>query len=110
MAAAVEVGGIIAGASGLERDLLQAFGQKVGLLFQIVDDILDVEGDVTRMGKAAGGDARKGKATYSSLMGLAEARRLANQACDEAKAVLAQLPRPIPRLVELTDHLLSRTA
>ncbi len=109
LAAAVEVGAVLAGAAGRERDLLRAWGEQIGLLFQIVDDILDVVGDAAALGKTPGKDARTGKVTYPSLVGLDEARRLARAVHDEALALAARLPRPVPRLAEMTSFLLERT-
>ena len=58
---------------------LDAFGREIGLLFQIVDDILDVAGDADMLGKPTGSDERMGKATYVSMFGLETARRLATE-------------------------------
>jgi len=109
LCSAIEVGGILSGASGRERDLLRSYGEQVGLLFQIVDDILDVEGDQTEIGKTPESDIRRGKATYPSLLGIPEAKRLARVARDESQNVIKQLPRGIPRLGELADYFLDRT-
>jgi geranylgeranyl diphosphate synthase type II len=56
---------------------LQQYSKKIGLLFQIVDDLLDVEGDLKELGKAPGSDEKKGKATYPSILGLEKTRSLA---------------------------------
>ncbi|NLI75341.1 MAG: polyprenyl synthetase family protein [Candidatus Riflebacteria bacterium] len=109
LAAAVEVGAVLAGAVGEERALLRAWGEQIGLLFQIVDDILDVVGDAAALGKTPGKDVRTGKVTYPSLVGLDEARRLARAVHDEAQALAARLPRPVPRLAGMTSFLLERT-
>ncbi len=83
----VEAGAIVAGASADERSELIRFGAALGAAFQIADDILDAEGDVATLGKAAGKDAARNKATLVSALGLAGARK----ACDEyiARAVYA---------------------
>ena len=57
-----------------------AYGEHLGLAFQIVDDILDVVGDVQTLGKNPGSDAAQGKVTYPTLLGLDESRRLAEEA------------------------------
>ena len=82
---------------------LRRFAKELGLLFQIVDDILDVEGSEADLGKAVGADARQGKITYVSVHGLEEARRLAGEAYERALASLATLPGPVDHLVGITD-------
>ncbi|MBJ7455389.1 MAG: polyprenyl synthetase family protein [Thermoleophilia bacterium] len=82
---------------------LRLFARELGLLFQIVDDILDVEGSEEDLGKAVGADARQGKITYVSVHGIAEARRLAGEAHARALACLATLPGPTGDLVDITD-------
>lgn len=72
--------------AGDDTAALETYGDRLGLAFQIADDILDVEGDAAQVGKAVGKDADAGKATFVSLLGLDEAKRRANdlvtQACD----------------------------
>ncbi len=63
---------------------LSAFGARIGLAFQVVDDILDVEGSSQEMGKASGKDEAIEKATYPGLFGLAESKRIASRLVDEA--------------------------
>jgi geranylgeranyl diphosphate synthase, type II len=82
-------GAILAGASPSEESAIDAYGQALGLAFQIVDDILDVEGASAELGKTAGKDAAAGKPTYPALFGLAESRRLAADCADRARAALA---------------------
>jgi geranylgeranyl diphosphate synthase type II len=89
MQAAVVSGAILAGADGDEVRALQDYGLDVGLAFQIVDDVLDVEGSNAALGKTAGKDAAAGKPTYPSLYGLDESRRLAAACVDRALAALA---------------------
>jgi geranylgeranyl diphosphate synthase type II len=87
--AAASAGAIMAGASDAQVEAASAYAAEIGLAFQIVDDILDVEGDAS-LGKTAGKDAAAGKPTYPSLFGLDTSRRLAADACDRARAVLAR--------------------
>jgi geranylgeranyl diphosphate synthase type II len=77
--AAVRCGAIIGGAGPKEIDALSRYGKSVGLAFQIADDILDVEGSAAEMGKNTGGDEKKGKATYPSLIGMDESRKRAEE-------------------------------
>jgi geranylgeranyl pyrophosphate synthase len=67
-------------------------GRRLGLAFQIIDDILDVTGDNATLGKTAGKDARAGKATYVKLHGLATAQRLAHEQTEAAIEALKKLP------------------
>ncbi|MGV3494814.1 MAG: polyprenyl synthetase family protein [Ramlibacter sp.] len=73
---------------------LQAYGQAVGLAFQVVDDILDVTADSATLGKTAGKDAAHDKPTYVSLLGLQAARAYADRLLEEARAALAATGLP----------------
>jgi geranylgeranyl diphosphate synthase type II len=77
-------GAIMAGADEAMARAVDAYGESIGLAFQIVDDILDVEGASADLGKTAGKDAAAGKPTYPSIYGLAESRRLAASCVDRA--------------------------
>ena len=83
-------GATLAGAEGPMIDAISAYGVSIGLAFQIVDDILDVEGASAELGKTAGKDAAAGKPTYPSIYGLHESRRLAAACVDEAVTTLAR--------------------
>jgi len=82
-------GAIMAGASPALLDAVANFGAQLGLAFQIVDDILDVEGASADLGKTAGKDSAAGKSTYPSLYGLEESRRLAAGCIERALSILA---------------------
>ena len=86
--ASVLAGAVMAGATAATREALERFGNEIGLAFQIVDDVLDVEGTDAELGKTAGKDAVAGKPTYPSLFGLAQSKRLAREAIDRANAAL----------------------
>ncbi|MEW6321666.1 MAG: polyprenyl synthetase family protein [Acidobacteriota bacterium] len=86
--ASVVAGGIMAGADEPTIDALGRYASEIGLAFQIVDDILDVEGDAAALGKTAGKDAAAGKPTYPSLYGLARSRELAAACIARAEAAL----------------------
>ena len=79
LASSVELGGLAASATHTERQALDAYGQAMGLAFQVVDDVLDVTGDTAQLGKTAGKDAAANKPTYVALLGLDAARALAGQ-------------------------------
>ena len=76
--AAALAGAIMGGGSDADVRAVGEYGKQLGLAFQIVDDILDVEGDATHLGKTAGKDAKAGKPTYPSTYGLDASRRLAD--------------------------------
>ena len=86
--AAAAAGAVMAGASELQLTAIDHFASELGLAFQIVDDILDVEGASHDLGKTAGKDAAAGKPTYPALFGLAESRRMAAECITRACAAL----------------------
>lgn len=92
-----------AGLRGLDR-----YAKLVGLLFQIVDDILDAEADTATLGKTAGKDAEHDKPTYVSLLGLAAARTLAADMLAQAQAALAPFGARAQRLHALADYIVHR--
>jgi geranylgeranyl diphosphate synthase, type II len=87
---------------------LRAYARELGLLFQIVDDILDVAGSAQEMGKSVGADARKGKATYVSFHGLEGARALAAETHARTRSLLEGLPGPVDDLQALADLTFER--
>ena len=86
--AAAAAGAIMAGASGEQVRAIERYASELGLAFQIVDDILDVEGASQALGKTAGKDAAAGKPTYPALYGLDPSRRMAADCVDRAIAAL----------------------
>ena len=86
IAASVRIGAILAGADRQTISRLSSYGQKIGLAFQIVDDILDIEGDQALLGKQVGSDTRNDKATYPAVVGLEVARAESTRLIDEALA------------------------
>ncbi|MGC9163244.1 MAG: polyprenyl synthetase family protein [Thiomonas sp.] len=91
---------------------LQAYGEAIGLAFQVVDDILDVTADSATLGKTAGKDAQQNKSTYVSALGLDAARQLAHTLRDKAQAALDTLPAAqraaSQRLRDLADLIVLR--
>jgi geranylgeranyl diphosphate synthase type II len=85
------------------------FAAELGVVFQIVDDILDVTGDEAELGKPRGSDERHGKATYVSVYGLERARELALESHAEARAALAEADGDTRRLGQVADYILNRT-
>jgi len=80
----VRLGAMLAGTEAKLLSRLTQYGEKIGLAFQIIDDILDIEGDQKLLGKKPGSDRRKQKATYPKTVGLEQAHRDASQLIDEA--------------------------
>ena len=83
-----ECGVLLGGGTSAQREASRIFGSEFGIAFQITDDILDVTGDAETVGKEVRHDAESGKATWPSLLGLEEARRLAIAHCSNAAAAL----------------------
>ncbi len=89
---ALRLGGLHAGAGEAADRLLAELGDRIGLMFQIADDVLDVEGSAEVLGKTAGKDARSRKLTYPALVGVADSKALLERLAGEAEALLAELP------------------
>jgi geranylgeranyl diphosphate synthase type II len=106
--ASVLSGGIAAGADREQRNLLVEYGNSIGLAFQIVDDILNVESTTEQLGKTAGSDARAGKATYPAFFGLAEARNMAREAVEQAVTVLEGFGNSAGPLREIAHYIINR--
>ena len=87
---------------------LDHVGKVIGLLFQVVDDILDAEADTATLGKTAGKDAANDKPTYVSLLGVTRARQLAEEMCQDALDRLAPFGDAGQRLAELTRFIVRR--
>jgi farnesyl diphosphate synthase len=106
--AAILLGAQVGGADDKALFQLSHFAGRVGLLFQVVDDILDAEANTATLGKTAGKDAAQNKPTYVSLLGLADARRKATELRTEAKELLGALGDRARRLTQLTDYIVDR--
>jgi geranylgeranyl diphosphate synthase type II len=101
----------LAGMSAEATLAFRAFASELGVLFQIVDDILDVIGTEDALGKPRGSDERHGKRTYVSEFGLERARELAAASHRRARELLAEAaPDGAPELTQITDFILTRTA
>jgi geranylgeranyl diphosphate synthase type II len=107
--AAAVAGAIMGGGSEDAIAAVDEYGRHVGLAFQIVDDILDVEGDTKDIGKTAGKDAKAGKPTYPSTFGLDESRRLAARRHDDAIAALRTAGLHESRLTDIAAWVIKRT-
>ena len=106
---AVRAGGIIAGVDDEELNILREFGDKLGLLFQITDDILDVTATSEALGKTAGKDLASRKATYPDALGLEEAIKLAKSIERDARAVAERIGREHKLLCDISAYVSNRT-
>ncbi|HEV3120279.1 MAG TPA: farnesyl diphosphate synthase, partial [Isosphaeraceae bacterium] len=106
--ASLRLGALVAGASENNLKALDAYGEAVGLAFQIIDDLLDVEGNELKLGKRVGKDSGLGKWTYPGLLGIEGSRRRASELAEEAVAALAPLGARGARLEALAHYLLER--
>jgi geranylgeranyl diphosphate synthase, type II len=106
--ASVRLGAIFAGASETELEALTAYGEHVGLAFQIVDDILDVEESSEVLGKTAGKDASQQKITFPAVYGLERSRAMAGEECARAHAALTGFGERAGRLREIADMIVQR--
>ena len=106
--ASVRMGGICAGADAWQLDALSRYGEHVGLAFQIVDDILDVEESTEALGKTAGKDAAQGKITFPAVYGLEESRCMAQTECTRAHEALQPFGDRARRLHEIADLIVYR--
>jgi geranylgeranyl diphosphate synthase type II len=109
--ASVECVLLIAGMSRSTTTDYRSYAAELGVLFQIVDDIIDVTGTDAALGKPRGSDARQGKRTYVTEFGLEGARELAAHSYDHARASLAAAaPHGAPELEQITDFIATRTS
>jgi geranylgeranyl diphosphate synthase type II len=109
--ASVECVLLIAGMNGLQTTDYRDFASELGVLFQIVDDILDVTGTDAALGKPQGSDERQGKRTYVTEFGLQGAREMASRSHEKARASLAAAaPGGATELEQITDFIFTRSS
>jgi geranylgeranyl diphosphate synthase type II len=106
--ASVRVGALYARAGKRQFTALTHYGERVGLAFQIADDILDVTGRQEEIGKDVGSDIRKGKKTFPSFYGLEESRKRAAEVADKAVEALQGFGRAADPLRELAKYVVNR--
>jgi geranylgeranyl diphosphate synthase, type II len=104
----LRLGGIIGGASEAQLAALDRYGEKLGLAFQIVDDLLDLEGSATTLGKRAQKDSQSGKLTFPAVLGVEASRHRAESLVAEAIAALAPLAPHNGALAAMARFVLQR--
>ncbi|HPP52893.1 MAG TPA: polyprenyl synthetase family protein, partial [Thermoguttaceae bacterium] len=107
--ASLRLGALAAGASAAEEQMLADYGQALGLAFQIVDDLLDVRGEESQVGKRLRKDAAQGKLTFPGLLGQEESLRRAQRLADEAVEAVSPMGDRACRLQALARYVLERT-
>ena len=108
--ASIETSGILSGLSKNDIEALKSYGAKIGLAFQIQDDIIDIESPSSVSGKDQGSDITKDKTTYPSLVGLDESRMRAKELANQAKKILLPITKNTDNLIKLADYIVSRKA
>ena len=104
----LRLGGMTAGAASEPLQALDEYGRRLGLAFQITDDLLDVRSTEANMGKRVGKDAEKGKITFPGLLGVDESAACAAQLIVEACAALGPLAPQAEGLITLARYVLER--
>lgn len=106
--AALALGGIATGGSETQLESLDGYGRHIGLAFQVVDDILDVEGDTQTLGKTRGKDSEANKPTYVRLLGLEGAKTEAQRLLEAALDALDSFGKHADRLRDLARYIVER--
>ncbi len=104
----LRLGALTAGALAEQLSCLEEYGRRLGLAFQIADDLLDVDGDEKNVGKRVGKDAERGKLTFPGLLGSVESRRRAERLVAEACAALGPLGPAAEGLRALARYVVER--
>jgi geranylgeranyl diphosphate synthase type II len=104
----LRLGGLVAQAEDSQLAALQAYGERLGLAFQIVDDLLDLEGDLADLGKRTGKDAKHGKLTFPAVLGVVESRRRAEGLIAAAIDAIGPLGSRAAGLASLARYVLER--
>ena len=104
----IETSGILSGLELADIKTLTEYGSKIGLAFQIQDDIIDIESPSSISGKDQGSDIEKDKITYPSIVGLDESKDKAQKLASEAKEILQPLSKNTDNLCKLADYIVSR--
>jgi geranylgeranyl diphosphate synthase type II len=110
VAASARSGAIVARAGAVVVDRITQYAERLGMAFQIVDDVLDEEGNFGTLKSGTGLDSERKKATYPSVLGLKRSKATARRLIDEAKDVIADLGEPALPLMSLADMVVERSS
>jgi geranylgeranyl diphosphate synthase type II len=108
LTASLVCGAILAGSTPAQEEALTAYGENIGLAFQITDDLLDIYGETEKLGKPVGSDLKNDKATYPKVLGIETSQRLALEARDKAIAALAPFGEKAQPLISLARYIIGR--
>jgi geranylgeranyl diphosphate synthase, type II len=108
IAASVTSGAILGGGRDEEVEAMACYGRHIGLAFQVADDILDVEGDSKKLGKGVGGDARKKKITYPSVVGLSSSKEIQKALIEQAVDALRSFDEKATPLRRIAVYMIER--
>ena len=106
--ASIRAGAIMKNAGDKELEAMTRYGEAIGLAFQIADDILDVEGNKEDTGKNVGGDVKKEKVTYPSILGIEESKKRARELADIARASVEGFGKKAEPLKEIAKYIVAR--
>ena len=101
----LKAGGLIGGANKEELIILEKFGEKIGLAFQIVDDILDCTSSENELGKSVDVDIKLGKTTFVTLLGLQESKNKVKKLIQEAKIEISKISKDVEKLIMLAEFV-----
>lgn len=104
----LQLGGVIADANEQQLQALEQYGRSLGLAFQVVDDLLDFDGDEEQLGKRTGKDADRGKLTYPVLLGVEASKQRATELVEEASSAASVFGERSGQLVTLAKFVLER--
>ena len=101
----LKAGGLIGGANKEELIILEKFGEKIGLAFQIIDDILDCTSSENELGKSVDADIKLGKTTFVTLLGLQESKNKVKKLIQEAKVEISKISKDVEKLIMLAEFV-----
>ncbi len=106
--ASLAAGAVLGGADSRQAELLRDYGRKIGLAFQVTDDLLNVEGNPELMGKAVGTDSERDKSTYPSVMGVEKTREFSKKLIQEALQTLETFDKQADPLRAIARYIIER--